>query len=175
MTRCLIFALFMMLAGCGASRPTRGDLAALSLQTLDGQRISLQSEIGELTFVTFWASWCKSCKLELDALNYLGSLHYHQGVKIIGVSIDETREAARAAAFRKDLAFINLFVDENKSIQNAFRVRSVPVTVVLDNKGNAIQFPDPETGVLCDNIPGLKPWGNALSTKAVREALETVS
>lgn len=170
MKKFLILTLFFFV-GCASRLPKSSEVAMLQVQTMEGKKVALQNALGDLTFITFWASWCKSCKLELDALNYLGSLHYHRGVKVLGISIDETQQAARAASQQRPFEYVTLLFDDDKSVRNTFKIANIPVTVVLDKDGNAISFPDPETGVESQSIPGLKPWGNALCSKAIMKAL----
>src|SRR5512136_1791045 len=49
--------------------PERKEAPIFSLNSLDGKKISLSEFKGKPVLVTFWATWCESCKEELPVLN----------------------------------------------------------------------------------------------------------
>src|SRR5512147_1549395 len=49
--------------------PERKEAPGFSLNSLDGKKISLSEFRGKPVLITFWATWCESCKEELPVLN----------------------------------------------------------------------------------------------------------
>jgi thiol-disulfide isomerase/thioredoxin len=52
------------------------------------QRI-LQENRGKPLLVTFWATWCEPCRDEYPMLNELAKQYAPQGLKVVGVSMDQ--------------------------------------------------------------------------------------
>src|SRR5256886_16257094 len=44
---------------------------------------------GEPLLVTFWATWCEPCRDEYPMLNELAKQYAPQGLKVVGVSLDD--------------------------------------------------------------------------------------
>ena len=44
---------------------------------------------GEPLLVTFWATWCEPCREEYPMLNELAKQYAPQGLKVVGVSMDD--------------------------------------------------------------------------------------
>lgn len=73
----------------------------VTIKTLDGQ--SVQSSViqndGKPMIISFWATWCKPCNRELNAIKEVYEEWQEEtGVKLIAVSIDDARSASRKAS-----------------------------------------------------------------------------
>lgn len=64
-----------------------------TLQTPEGEDISLYSIKGKLKMIDFWASWCGPCRLENPNVVKLYSEYKDKGLAIISVSLDEKKDA----------------------------------------------------------------------------------
>jgi thiol-disulfide isomerase/thioredoxin len=58
------------------------------IDSQDFQKL-LQQYKGEPLLVTFWATWCEPCRDEYPMLNELAKLYAPQGLKVVGVSLDQ--------------------------------------------------------------------------------------
>lgn len=67
-----------------------------TLPQLDGQDLRLSSYRGKVVLLDFWASWCEPCRVETPHLIELQQKYGDQGLQIIGVSMDDSPEPARA-------------------------------------------------------------------------------
>src|SRR4249919_676029 len=79
---------FSALAGDGDKIP------AVTVKKLDGSKVSSSTftNAGKPIIISFWATWCKPCKKELDAIQESYSdWTAETGVKLIAVSIDDVR------------------------------------------------------------------------------------
>ncbi len=67
-----------------------------TLPQLSGQDLRLSSYRGKLVLLDFWASWCEPCRVETPHLIELQQKYGDQGLQIIGVSMDDSPDPARA-------------------------------------------------------------------------------
>jgi cytochrome c biogenesis protein CcmG, thiol:disulfide interchange protein DsbE len=67
-----------------------------TLPQLSGQDLRLSSYRGRVVLLDFWASWCEPCRLETPHLIELQQKYGDRGLQIIGISMDDSPEPARA-------------------------------------------------------------------------------
>jgi peroxiredoxin len=90
--------------------------------------------------ITFWATWCKPCLTELSAIddNY-DEWVKKTGVKVIAISIDDSRSARKLPAFVKGRAWkFDVYSDENSDFKRAMGVNNPPHSFVIDGKGKIV-------------------------------------
>jgi thiol-disulfide isomerase/thioredoxin len=59
------------------------------LLDIQGYQKLLQQYKGKPLLVTFWATWCEPCRDEYPMLNELAKQYAPQGLKVVGVSLDQ--------------------------------------------------------------------------------------
>ena len=94
-----------------------------------------------LTIVSFWATWCKPCIKELDAYNEnMEEWTEETGVKLIAISVDNTRSMSRVAPFVNGRGWDNIqfYLDPNADFKRAMNVINIPHTILLDKDGKII-------------------------------------
>jgi cytochrome c biogenesis protein CcmG, thiol:disulfide interchange protein DsbE len=67
-----------------------------TLPQLDGGDLRLSSYRGKVVLLDFWASWCAPCREETPHLIELQQKYGGRGLQIIGVSMDDSPDPARA-------------------------------------------------------------------------------
>ena len=111
-------------------------------RTLDGKEIRLSDYVGkkQLILLDFWASWCIPCIREIPLLKKLQEKYEHQGLQIVGVSVDSDREKWKRALDKHQPAGIQ--ISELKGRDGVFHldygVRTIPFTVLIDASGKII-------------------------------------
>jgi peroxiredoxin len=111
-----------------------------SASTLDGRTVSLAEFRGQKkVVVSFWASWCGPCRLEMPGLIKFYKDHHDASsdFEILAVSIDEnTKDAVDFAAAQK-LNF-PVLLDPRQKIADAYEVEGIPTMFIVDKDGKII-------------------------------------
>lgn len=92
MKRYAVMALLLSLsiatvaAGPGTKTAAPRDLKIIDAQ---GYQKLLEEYRGKPLLVTFWATWCEPCRDEYPMLNELARQYAPQGLKVVGVNLDD--------------------------------------------------------------------------------------
>jgi thiol-disulfide isomerase/thioredoxin len=89
------FAAFLMLATLSLAAaqikaPAPKDPVLIDAQ---GYQKILEQYRGTPLVITFWATWCEPCRDEYPMLNELAKQYAPQGLKVVGVSLDQDGES----------------------------------------------------------------------------------
>ncbi len=130
----VVLALGLLRSQEGPARP--GERAPeFTLTTFDGEEIHTADLHGKVLVVNFWASWCKPCEQEAADLEAAWRIYQPRGdVLFLGVNYVDTEPAARAYMQKFDITYPN-GADLGTRISQAFRIRGVPETYVIDQDG----------------------------------------
>lgn len=115
---------------------------SIQLKDLSGNMVdagSLANE-GNPIVISFWATWCKPCIRELNAINdqYI-DWEEETGVKLIAVSVDDSRNSSRVKPFITSQGWeYEVYLDENQELKRALNVNNIPHTFLLDGEGNIV-------------------------------------
>lgn len=108
-----------------------------TLPLLDGASGSLSDFQGRWVLLTFWASWCGPCRVEMPTLEELHQLKGSDGLAVVGVSLDNSLELARSFAEQVDVSFPQ-FWDESGSTGADYRASAIPLTYLIDPAGQIV-------------------------------------
>jgi cytochrome c biogenesis protein CcmG/thiol:disulfide interchange protein DsbE len=112
-----------------------GEMAPpFEITTFDGQTLKLADLRGQVVVVNFWASWCIPCEQEAAELENTWRRYKDKGVVFIGVDYVDTETAAKAFMRRFDITYPN-GPDLGTRISQAYRIKGVPETYVVDKTG----------------------------------------
>lgn len=117
-------------------------LPAVKLKTVDGKTVDLStlSNNGKPIVISFWATWCKPCKTELNTIaEEYEDWQEETGVKLIAVSIDNARSTGRVEPYVNGQGWeYQVLLDPNGDLKRAMNVNNVPHTFLIDGKGNIV-------------------------------------
>ena len=133
----LILIAFISTFSCGQNRT----LPKVKVKTLNGSKVNFNEiDNGSSPIViSFWATWCKPCIKELNNIAEIyDDWQEETGVKIIAVSIDDTRSISKVAPFVNSSDWqYEVYLDPNGNLKRAMGVSTVPHTFLL-NKNKEI-------------------------------------
>ncbi len=95
---------------------------------------------GKPFVINFWATWCKPCVQELEAINEVYEKWQKEtGIKIFAVSIDDSRSSKRVTPFVKGKSWnYEILLDENSDFRRALGVDNPPFTFLYNGKGELV-------------------------------------
>jgi cytochrome c biogenesis protein CcmG, thiol:disulfide interchange protein DsbE len=145
--RIIAFAAVLTVAGALAVDEARTEVRralapGLVLRSVTGERIELDAlRHSGPVLLDFWATWCKPCLESIPELEALHERWRDRGLTVIGISIDGPRNFARVRPFASRLGIhYPIVLDEDGRLQEQFRVREVPTTVLFDTSGVVVRI-----------------------------------
>lgn len=130
----------LLISGAFAQQKTKTELKSavkplpnLSLNTVGGQKWSLDETRGRVVLLNFWATWCAPCRVEVPYLVRLSNKYKTGGLNVVGVNIDSD-----------NIEQINSFIKEFKVDYTVLltvpgstltRQKAVPMSLLIDGKG----------------------------------------
>ncbi|TVQ80218.1 MAG: TlpA family protein disulfide reductase [Flavobacteriales bacterium] len=132
----LFFVAGVFSLSLAAQDGTFSTLPSVSVKDLRGNTISSGSfeNDGRPIIISFWATWCKPCIAELNAIRDMYPDWVEEtGVKLIAISIDDARNAARVRPFVLGQGWeYEVYLDENSDLRRALNVNNPPHTFLLN-------------------------------------------
>jgi len=107
-----------------------------------GKEVSLSDYVGKnkVILIDFWASWCGPCRREMPHLIEAYERYNSKGFEIVGVSLDNNESAWKNFISSQKVAWPQM--SDLKGWQSRaaqlYGVKSIPLTLLLDEKGNII-------------------------------------
>lgn len=133
---------FLIIMTGWASLAAQKSVPSVELKTLDGKNVNIQKLLqgNKIVVLSFWATWCKPCQLELDAMADLyEEWQEAYNVEIIAVTIDTQRALPKVLPMveTKGWAY-TILSDANQNLKNALNFQTIPQTFLLDASGNIV-------------------------------------
>ena len=118
-----------------------GDMApAISLPNTNDSIVNLNSYLGKVVLIDFWASWCGPCRQSNPAIVKLYNTYKGTGFQVFGVSIDN-KKAAWIKAIKDDkikFTQVSDLVGWNSKVAEMYGVNQIPTSFLLDKTGKII-------------------------------------
>jgi thiol-disulfide isomerase/thioredoxin len=117
-------------------------LPSIDVKTLNGGSFNI-AEIennGKPIVLSFWATWCKPCKKELNTIaEVYEDWQDETGVKLVAISIDNARSISKVTPYvnASDWDY-EVYIDPNGDLKRAMGVATVPHTFLLNGKKEII-------------------------------------
>ena len=125
---------------------SQGDLLAqlptFSLKTMNGTEVRTDTLAngGKPFIIDFFATWCKPCNRELDAIAELyEDWQEETGVKIFAVSIDQAQNInkVKPLVVSHDWDY-EVLLDPNSDFLRALGGQMIPYTLIVDGQGKIV-------------------------------------
>jgi thiol-disulfide isomerase/thioredoxin len=100
-------------------------------------RLSLEEYRGTILVVNFWATWCAPCRKEIPLLVAVQSEYGRRGVQVVGPSIDEPEDRAKAERFARDMRvnYPVLHGHTTEDMKPLGLATAIPATAIFDRDG----------------------------------------
>jgi thiol-disulfide isomerase/thioredoxin len=105
---------------------------------LDGKTWDLAALRGRAVLVNFWATWCPPCVDELPSLEDLAEQEAAR-LTVLAVNAREPRSTVKRFVRKAGISAIVTLTDPAQEIVQAWNVRALPTTVLIDTTGVAHQ------------------------------------
>ena len=117
-------------------------LPNIDVKTLQGKTINIQDLENDCNpmVISFWATWCKPCKKELNTIaEVYDDWQEETGVKLIAISIDDTRSMSKVAPYVNSSDWdYEVYLDSNSDLKRAMGVSTVPHTFLINGEGKIV-------------------------------------
>jgi cytochrome c biogenesis protein CcmG/thiol:disulfide interchange protein DsbE len=116
----------------------------LVVPEVEGPTFDLSTLRGRVVIVNFWATWCAPCREEMPILEAFYRAHHGQGVEVIGLSMDRSRDREAVKKLRQTASYPIALASDAK-VNGFGAVRALPVTYVVDATGTVRARLTPDT------------------------------
>ena len=134
-----LFVSLLIMGFAQDAQKNYGKIPSIEVRTMDGDALnaSTLSNDGKPIIVTFWATWCKPCIKEHDAINDVYEEWVEDtGVKLYAISIDNARSSKRVLPTVNGKGWeFEVLLDENGNFKRAMNVNVPPHTFIVDGNG----------------------------------------
>ena len=126
-------------ADIAPARTDVGDpMPPYSATLLDGKPFNLAGEKGNVVFLNVWATWCGPCRFETPELQALQNQYAANGLKVIGVSVDEGDTAAVKTFIAEQKITYSIAVDPEGRIATLVQTTVLPASLLIDRNGKIV-------------------------------------
>src|SRR2546428_1100877 len=108
------------------------------LPTLAEGPARLRDFHGQVVVLNFWATWCPPCVEETPSLEKFAEQMRPAGVTVIGVSVDQDKEAIEKFALAFHLTF-SIARDPDQILAGRYGTFKFPETYILDRSGRVAE------------------------------------
>jgi peroxiredoxin len=114
-----------------------GKLFKLQSNTLDGAKFELEAQRGKYVLIYFWSSASPPCEQEFPYMRSVYEKYKSRGFEIVGVGMDEKKDAAIQFVKRLEVPWINVWDNRKdgvaKVMQN-YGISALPTLILLDKE-----------------------------------------
>ena len=104
----------------------------LLLVTFDKKTINLRNFESKIVLLDFWEYWCGPCIQSLPKIQSLANSYSSKGLLTIGITTDNIDKSQKLIT-KEGITFMQ--TQGNSDIKTTFRLKSVPLYVLIDRQG----------------------------------------
>jgi thiol-disulfide isomerase/thioredoxin len=113
----------------------------LKFTAVDGKKVDLTNLRGKVVLIDFWATWCEPCREEVPGVLAVYKKFHGQGFEVVGVSLDQDKDAMLAFAKEHDMAWPQYFDGRgwDNAISSSFGVSEIPAMLLIGKDGKVVK------------------------------------
>lgn len=104
-------------------------------RTVDGTPVTLSELRGKPVWLTFGASWCSACRVEMPDIQTAYEKGKADDLEVVGIYLSEDSTRVTQFADRLGLTFPHV-PDPQTTVASAYRVMGIPAHFFIDREGN---------------------------------------
>jgi peroxiredoxin len=110
------------------------------LPDTSGSMVSIKQFKGKWVLIDFWASWCAPCRKENPNLVAAYRKYRSKNFTILGVSLDENKDAWKKAIYTDSLSWTHISDLKNweSKAVDSFKFNALPFNILVDTSGVAV-------------------------------------
>ena len=139
MKKVMILAVLMIL---GTAIEVSAQLPSVTLKDINGKTVETDtlSNGGNPMIISFFATWCKPCNRELDAISEVyEEWQAETGVKLVAISIDQAQNINKVKPLVSNHGWeYDILLDPNGDFKRALGIQTIPFVLICDGKGNIV-------------------------------------
>lgn len=125
--------------GAEAATVTSGIAPDFTVQTLDGQTVSLSDFKGQVVLINFWATWCPPCVRETPRLVRVAETYKDEGLVVLGINTTYQDEPSKVQQFARDYDVpYPILLDTEGVVGEKYPSRLMPTTYLIDRDGRIV-------------------------------------
>ncbi|MBQ9355776.1 MAG: TlpA family protein disulfide reductase [Prevotella sp.] len=137
MKRLFVVSILLAVAGMLSAQ-----LPSISLRDIDGNTVNTSelSNDGKPFIIDFFATWCKPCNRELDAISEVYQEWQEEtGVKIFAVSIDVGQNVNKVKPLVNSHNWeYDVLLDTNSDFKRALGIQTIPYVLIVNGEGQIV-------------------------------------
>ena len=149
----VLAAILLCLASCGGGAGTGGgdeggkvdflggesgrEAPEFTLESVDGEQVTLSDLNGQVRLIDFWATWCAPCREEVPMFKELYSTYAPQGFTIVAIAA-EGADAVREYVKSNGIEYPNL-IDPDEVVSDLYEVPALPSAYLVDREGRIVE------------------------------------
>lgn len=103
------------------------------------RELTLADFLGKIVLLNVWATWCGPCRHEMPTLDRLQGKLGGEEFEVLALSIDKAGPGAVRKFFEEiGVEHLSLYIDESAKAAHALKAIGLPVTLLLNRKGQEI-------------------------------------
>ena len=140
----VIACLFTLPSALRAAKPKSFDITKTPVEEkapdfvltdLKGQKFRLSDHRGKRpVLLIFSTTWCTFCKAEIPHFKSLHATYAKQGLEVVNIDIQESKEKVAKFAAQNQLPY-RVLLDEDGAVSGVYEIRGVPTMVLVDKNG----------------------------------------